>query len=74
MSLKRAHQGSTTTDAGKDESAKHVVSLVAGTSTTVHSENEAGRTDLVYEFEKTAKGFKRRRIGAQAWTVCLLLL
>jgi hypothetical protein len=32
MYLKRARQGSTTADAGKDEGAEHIVRIVAGTS------------------------------------------
>ncbi len=75
MALKRARQGSTTADAGKDEGAEHVVCKVVGTSATVHSDNEAdneaGKTDSYYEWKKTANGFKRRIIGAQGWTVCL---
>ena len=73
MSHKRARHGSATADAGKHEGEEHVVCKEAGTSATVHSENEAERTNSYYEWVKTAKGFKRRRIGAQGWTVCLFL-
>ncbi len=75
MSLKRAREGSTTADAGKDGGTEHVASLVEGMSETVHSEDEAGRTDSdsEYEWEKTANGFKRRRNGAQGWTVYLFM-
>ncbi len=73
MSLKRARQGSTTAEAGKEECVEHFVLIEAGTSATVRSENGAGRTDSYYEWEKTANnGFKRRIIGAKAWTVCIL--
>ena len=72
MSLKRARDGPITADAGQDEAAEHAAGVLVRLSATVHSENEAGRTHSEYEWEKTAKGFKRRRIGTQEWTVSFL--
>ncbi len=73
MSPKRTSHTSTTVDAGKDQGEEHVVDIVAGLSETTQSENEAGRNDSEYEWEKTAKGFKRRRTDAQGWTVSLFI-
>ena len=67
--LKRLRQGSIMANAGEYESAEHALRKVVRTSATVHLELEAERTDKYYEWEKTAKGFKRRIIGAQGWAV-----
>jgi hypothetical protein len=71
---KRVRAGSTTADTGKHEGANHGMKMVAWTSANAHSENEAGKSGSYYEWEETAKGFKRRKIGAQGWAVCLFLL
>ncbi len=65
---------STTADNGKGKGEEHVVVSVAETSETTQSENEAGRADSEYEWEKTANEFKRRRTDAQGWTVSLFTI
>ena len=71
MSLKWARDSPITADAGQDECAEDAAFILAGLSATVHTENEAGRTHSEDEWEKTANGFKKRRIGTQDWTVSL---
>ncbi len=70
LGLKRARQGSTTADAGKDEGANHAVKMVVWTSATAHCDGDARKIDSYYVWEETAKGFKKRIIGAQGWAVC----
>ena len=74
MSLKRARDGPTTADLGQDKSAEHAAGLLVGLSATVHADNEARGTHSEYEWEKTAKGFKRRRIGTQEWPVSIFCM